>query len=397
MAISNIRELKTPCYIINQGDYEKNIEEFMKAFGNAWDGQVDYGYSVKTNHLPHMLKTALKSGWKAEVVSPDEYEFALQCGASDCQIIFNGPQKREKSLKALLAGATVNVDNLEELSLICNEISGADCQKVKVGLRVNYNIEKECPGETTCKSVVNRFGISYENGDLKRAIDMLDNAGISLSGLHMHESSSSRSLKIFKSITDKTCEIIEKYELNSLNYIDIGGGFFGGNLFPGKPTYGEYADTICSSLKRVVDSESVTLILEPGAAVLATSMDYLTAVLNIRDIRGQQIVTVDGSVIHINPMMNPHETPFTLIDGGEVTVNVPVIAGSTCMELDRFLPRGLENSVLHESRLLFHACGAYMSTHNSSFINAAPNIYVKNIAGDYELLREKTVESMMMY
>lgn len=397
MAISDIRELKTPCYIINQSEYESNIKEFMEAFNNAWNGQVDYGYSVKTNHLPHMLKTAMDLGWKAEVVSPDEYEFALQCGATECQIIFNGPQKRKKALDALLAGAIVNVDNLEELSYICKEIPGDACSNVKLGLRVNYDIEKDCPGETTCKGVVNRFGISYENGELKKAIEILKDSGMILSGLHMHESSSSRSLNIFKSIADKTCEIIEKYDLNELKYIDIGGGFFGGNLFPGKPSYSEYAEVICKSLKRVLDPTRVKLILEPGAAVLATSMDYLTAVLNTRDIRGQKIVTVDGSVIHINPMMNPHETPFTLIDGGDDIDLPPIIAGSTCMEMDRFLPRGLKNQVLPESRLLFHACGAYMSTHNSSFINAAPNIYIMRAENDYELLREKNVDSMLKF
>ena len=40
-----------------------------------------------------------------------------------------------------------------------------------------------------------------------------------------------------------------------------------------------------------------------------------------------------------------------------------------------------------DSRFLFHCCGAYMATHNSNFINAAPRIYLER-DGEYTLLRE---------
>ena len=124
-------------------------------------------------------------------------------------------------------------------------------------------------------------------------------------------------------------------------------------------------------------------------------MDYLCSVLNIRDIRGKRIVTLDGSIVHINPFMNPHPSPFTMIDGGEETDIEQIFGGSTCMELDRFYPRDIKNLAEKNSRLLFHACGAYMSVHNSNFINAAPNIYLlKN--GEYRLLREKSIDRLFL-
>ena len=30
----------------------------------------------------------------------------------------------------------------------------------------------------------------------------------------------------------------------------------------------------------------------------------------------ERIATVDGSLLHINPMMPPHPTPFTMLDPG---------------------------------------------------------------------------------
>ena len=200
-------------------------------------------------------------------------------------------------------------------------------------------------------------------------------------------------LAIYRSIAGTAVQIGREFGLDALRYVDIGGGFFGGSFFPGKPTYAEYAETVCTTLRKFYSPEKTALILEPGAAILATSMDYLTSVLNIREVRGHRIVTVDGSVVHINPFMNPHPTPFTMINPGVESTVEQIIGGSTCMELDRFYPRDMKNLAQHDSKFLFHCCGAYMSTHNSSFINAAPNIYLKRGEG-YTLLRKKSIDSL---
>lgn len=392
----DLNNLETPCYIINNSDYENNITQLMKAYESRWGKNVIYGYSVKTNHYPYMLKKAMEYGWRAEVVSPDEYNFAKLCGCAEENIIYNGPQKRDTVLNAVRNGAMVNLDNLEEIRLVCSKLNDDEKKKAHIGVRVNYNLEAECPNETTCRDVVGRFGISLENGDLEKAINILRKAGIRISGIHMHQSSSSRSLRIFESIAERALYVIEKFGLDDIEYVDMGGGYFGGNFFPGKPDVNQYAETICGILKEKLDSQKVTLVLEPGAAVLATSMDYLVSVLNIRDIRGERVVTVDGSAVHINPFMNPHPTPFTIINPGEKTNISQIIGGSTCMEMDRLYPRNLENLVMHDTRLLFHCCGAYMSAHNSSFINAAPNIYIKDNNG-YRIMRKRNPEQMMEY
>ena len=70
-----------------------------------------------------------------------------------------------------------------------------------------------------------------------------------------------------------------------------------------------------------------------------------------------------------------------------------IVAGSTCMEMDRIEPRDMDRRPQKDTRFLFHCCGAYMATHNSHFINAAPAIYRKH-GGEYTLLREP--DPMMM-
>ncbi len=392
-------ELKTPCYIINEEQYRISICDFMKQFESAWPGIVLFGYSVKTNHLPYLIKIAKEYGWKTEVVSPDEYELAELCGVSEKNIIYNGPQKRNTVVDSIKAGAIVNLDNLMEVQLVCSHIDDFNVNMINVGLRVNLDLEELCPGETTTGEMVGRFGICVENGDFEKALNLLKVSGISLNGLHVHSSSKSRSLKFFKTISRKTVEIIKKYNLYNIKYIDIGGGFFGGKYFPNKPSIREYANTICTEIINGLGYEkckSIMLILEPGAAILASTMDYLVSTLNIRDIRGKRVITVDGSLLHINPMMNQHEVPCTLINPGIDTMCKQIIGGSTCMEMDRIYPRGLNKLIELDTQILFHACGAYMSTHNSSFINSAPSIYILK-DNNYKILREKNIESMFKY
>ncbi|MEI3085821.1 MAG: hypothetical protein V8S87_07385 [Oscillospiraceae bacterium] len=97
--------LVTPCYIINDEEYTQNITRFRAEFESRWNGRVLFGYSVKTNNFPYMLRTALAHGFYAEVVSPDEYAFALRCGCREDNIIYNGPQKRDTVVSACAAGA----------------------------------------------------------------------------------------------------------------------------------------------------------------------------------------------------------------------------------------------------------------------------------------------------
>ena len=390
----DIRELETPCYIINEETYDRNIREFKEVFESRWGGKVLFGFSVKTNNFPYMLKRALSHGFYAEVVSPDEWEFAQRCGCRTEHLIYNGPQKRDGVLKAIEERAIVNLDSLEEVQKVCAAYQSRT-EKPGVGLRVNFDLEKMCPGETTCEGIPGRFGICLENGDFTRALEVLRESNIKLAGLHLHQSTRTRSRNVFRAIAQTAVEIGKRHRLNDLSYIDIGGGFFGGNFFPDKPTPAEYAETVCDTLKQFYDPAQTMLVVEPGAAILATAMDYLTSVLNIREVRGSRIATVDGSLLHINPSMKPHPTPFRMINPGEESECEQIIGGSTCMELDRFWPRDLHQIIRHDSKLLFYCCGAYMSTHNSWFINAAPNIYLYT-DGDYQLVRKKSIDALFL-
>ena len=126
---NEIRRACHPCYIINDEEYTQNITRFRAEFESRWNGRVLFGYSVKTNNFPYMLRTALAHGFHAEVVSPDEYAFALRCGCREDNIIYNGPQKRDTVVSACAAGSIVNLDNLEEVERVCAAFRDSEHKK----------------------------------------------------------------------------------------------------------------------------------------------------------------------------------------------------------------------------------------------------------------------------
>ena len=156
--------LRTPCYVLDEDQYLENIREFRFHFEQRWGGRCLFGYSVKTNHLRWPILLAREEGFLAEVVSPDEYEMVRGLGFADTEIIYNGPQKRDTVLTAMQQGALVNLDSLSECETVAAAARKGELEGASVGLRVNFDLEARCPGETTCGSLVSRFGICVPSG-----------------------------------------------------------------------------------------------------------------------------------------------------------------------------------------------------------------------------------------
>ena len=387
--------IKTPCYIIKKERLIDNVEIVRESFAKEWGRQPILGYSVKTNNNETLMQIANEIGMLAEVVSDDEYRLAQNCGFSPQRIIFNGPQKSEEMLyKALQSGSIVNLDNFEEIYTINRKLSEISISGLNVGLRVNFDLEKLCPGETTAGEEVSRFGFCVEDGSFETAVRELQRIKVPIKGLHMHYSSKTRSRNIFKALSEKACEIVQKYELaQTLQYVDIGGGLYLGQGKPSenKPSMQEYAEIICQTLQKALN-KNVELILEPGASLLATAVDYICRVNNARTVRGTKVLTTNGSTLHINPFLAKRSLVAEVFRNqtGRKIESKQIICGATCMENDRFMRLVNEQSVDPGDYLVVHCVGAYTMVFNNSFINTPPYIYCKT-KDSYKLVRDKEI------
>lgn len=382
--IKSLNNLQTPCYILNIEELERSVRGFQTALDKNFSNAI-VGYSVKTNSTPYCMKLAGEFGAFAEVVSHDEYELARLCGFNQNKIIYNGPMKsKETFIDAVMNGAIVNIEAKREIDWLSELPQN---KQYNIGLRLNINISHISPEDADGDDDDSRFGLSDDSPEFRQAIEIITNIPhVRLAGLHIHRTAHSRSLRFYQNSIDYACKIIKKYNLK-LDYLDVGGGYFG--IFPNKPTYQQYSDAFYEVL-RSYGLNNLCIIVEPGNALVASSFDFLTEVIDVKNIEEDKwFITTDGSRNDVDPFFKKtsyldeeiylNESPI---------VSKQIVSGCTCLEYDRLFT--LENKPLLNvgDCIKYKNVGAYTMCLTPMFIRYIPNIYAKK-GNEYFLIREK--------
>lgn len=369
--MKNQIELKTPYYIIHQQELDDNFLKLKKSLDKHWNNYI-IGYSYKTNSLPWVINHFNTLGCYAETVSEDEYNLARLIGVKHNRIIYNGPIKTINSfIEALSHGSIVNIDSEREIEWI----DYVEPQHRRVGIRINFNIEKMCPGQSQCPEDGGRFGFCYENGELAKSIAKLQEKEAKIIGIHLHTSSNSRGLDIYKAISEIACKIQKEFGLD-LEYIDIGGGFFGG--LPNKPQFEDYIVLIKDILATSFDKEKTTLIVEPGMSVIGSPVTYVTSILDVKDTEFNRFVITDGTRTNIDPLMKKNSYFHSYCINGERGIHPKqIICGFTCMEHDRLFTEVNGPTLQRGDRILYEKVGAYTMCLTPLFIKYFPDVFVE--------------------
>lgn len=388
-------KMKTPCYIIEKEELESGIKLLKDSLQTHWNHYV-IGYSFKTNSLPWVVEKMKKEGFFAEVVSENEYFLAKKFGYTN--LIYNGPVKGEESFyDALASGSIINLDAKRELVWLKNWWSKnkEGAASFQIGLRVNFNVEEAVPGETSAGEEGSRFGFSYETGELKEAMDTLKEIGIPLSGLHLHISSKTRSVAIYRALAKKACELKEEYQLE-LKYVDVGGGYFGG--MKNRPQFPDYVKAVSEELQTGFSTDETMLIMEPGTSIITPPIRFVTTVVDVRETYANRIVTVDGSRIDVDPLHTKSSYFYEIIskDGEKIEDRKPrikkqVICGLTCMENDRLMVLEDTMALQEGDQIVFYKVGGYTMCLTPLFIRYFPRVYLEE-KGELSLVRNAWTE-----
>lgn len=382
-------QIKTPYFVIDKPVLDHYMDMLKTSLESSW-GNYRIGYSFKTNSLPWLVNYVKGNGAFAEVVSNDEYLLAKYLGFADSEIVYNGPYKEKESFKAvLLAGGIVNMDSVREIDWLEEILSEKLRKELNVGIRVNFDLESMCPGETTMGKTSGRFGFCLENGNFDNALTRLRGLdGVRVSGLHLHSSTKSRSVDVFKSIASTACDIKDKYDLD-LSYVDIGGGYCGG--MEGRPEYPDYFPEVSKILRGAFDPEKTMLIVEPGISLISKCTSFISSVYDVRDIRGFRYIMTDGSRFNLDPTMIKSSYLYEVEKEGSAERRIlkeQVVSGFSCMEADRMFTIEDGEELLPGDRIIYHNVGGYTMSLNPLFIQYFPPVYVKD-GDDMKLVRRK--------
>ena len=386
----------SPFYMVNRQKFEANFDALTAAFSSRYQPFI-LAYSYKTNYIPYLCEIIRqKRGW-AEVVSRMEYDLALKVGQNPSKIIFNGPVKTDEDIElAFKNGSLVNIDSQSELALVLDNARKHLDRQISIGLRINIGLSDEAGQSHIQNSLkVGRFG--FDPTGVENVKDQFSKArNLKVVSLHGHTSTIDRSKWCFEVITKTLCRIAENYFPDSVESINVGGGFFGrmhsGLPFKDAPTFEEYADVICGVLNRNtwVKKNHPTLVIEPGVAMVADCLSFITKVVSVKVIREQVFVTVDGSAFHAKPTFHNLNLPHQVITQkeGRLVGNFNVV-GSTCMEKDILLKNITAPLPESGDYIKIDNVGAYTVVMTPPFINPAPAIVADEGEGQYKLIRKK--------
>lgn len=393
------KKFGSPFYIMDGDRYKKNINDFVNAFKKRYE-KVIAGYSFKTNYVPALCQIAKGEGCFAEVVSEMEYELAKKIGFE--YIIFNGPIKRPSIFKkALEHNVIINLDSEYEVDMVCEYAKEHSEAEIKVGMRININLTDENGNSTIqCGLRFGRFG--FPDDIIGKNIDKLRKAGIKIISIHGHTSTSDRAVLNYKIITQHMLNTCEKYDLNDLEYFDIGGGYFGaapeGMDLTGRPKYEDYANCVIDEVEKSEWFMTIKpyIVIEPGSSVVSNVFKYYTKVYQNKKVGKVNFVMVDGTVFDVKPTMHSNNLPhdvYRALDDSETYVCD--VVGSTCMEKDVILKDVVLPKLANGDFIQFRGVGAYTICLTPTFINfLEPILTLEN--GEYvEVRRRQTVEDIV--
>ena len=401
-------------YLIKESELNKDIELLRGALRDNWGDNSIMGYSVKTNSLPWLLNHLRKEGFYAEVVSDSEYDLARRLGYDADKIIYNGPIKDRAVFKQVIKdGGIVNLDSNYELDWL--EEMSASSMAIKVGIRINADIASLSPNEELLEEDGGRFGYCLENGTVAQVIERIKAMpNVKLSGLHLHSSTKSRSVEVYGALAKLAVNVARDYNLD-VEYIDMGGGYFGGR--DDMPNYRDYFGVIARVLSECFSKDKVTLIAEPGVSLVSRASSLITEVIDTKDIRGHRYVVTTGSRALLNPQVTRHtyphhieymESPTSAGDNnlsesptGAALTDLPFpdghrqllpsqwICGSTCMEYDRLFEIRDGAELKPGDRVVYDLAGGYTIALSPLFIHYFPKVIIEKITGETFVARDE--------
>lgn len=386
-----IKEYDMPLYVFDSFGFVKNYDRLLTAFRRIYS-KYNIAYSYKTNYTPRICELIKDKEGYAEVVSNMEYQLAKKIGYDCNHIIYNGPIKGEGLYEQIYGGGVVNVDNLDELQLVCQFCKNHLDVKCRIAFRVNIDIEQ---------GFISRFGIDAFNGDLDKAFKEVGlYKNIEVVGLHCHIGRS-RSLEAWKKRVEIMFLLVDLYFQSPPEFIDLGSGMnsdmepvlakqFGECI----PTFEEYAEVVARPFamkygELPYDRQPI-LFTEPGTTLISGFVSLLAKVESIKTVQGKTYVTFSCSGGNMGDICHIKQLPISVYRIGECRQQVQNadFVGYTCLEHD-VLYKGFNGDIAVGDVVQFRNIGSYSNVFKPPFI--LPNCAMVQIdkEGNVECIKER--------
>lgn len=266
-----IQKHGTPFRLFYLPDIGEKINRARNIFNKAikkfnYLGDYHYCYCTKCNHFSHVISEAIKQDVHLETSSSFDIDLILNLykeGTINTNlIVVNNGYKTTEYLKKIISlydigfeNVMVVLDNKPELERLTKLLEGTN-KKIKIGIRMAINEEAQSSYYTSRMGIRHNEVLDFYNEEVK------NNKYVDLKMLHFFVDSGIKDSLYFWEEFNKAIKLYIdlKKQSNSLNSLNLGGGFPIRNNLGFDYDYEHMAEEI---IKNIKESCSVENINEP--------------------------------------------------------------------------------------------------------------------------------------
>jgi diaminopimelate decarboxylase len=281
----------TPCYVYSRAAIETTFREFDEGLAG-----IDHlvCYAMKANSNLAILDALARLGAGFDIVSGGELARVLAAGGRADRVLFSGVGKSAAEIDAALdAGIKCfNVEGESELE----RLAAAASRKGKVApvsLRINPDVDARTHPYISTGLAGNKFGIPGG-----RALDVYRRASkmpsLRVVGIDCHIGSQILEPGPLDEALERVLEIVDALRSEGivLRHVDLGGGFGIRYRDEDPLDYRAY----CRHLATRLAGRGLSLLLEPGRAIVGNAGLLLTRVEYLKLDKAKQFAVVDASM-----------------------------------------------------------------------------------------------------
>jgi diaminopimelate decarboxylase len=381
----------TPTYVYSKATIERHWRAFDDAAGSHPHLVC---YAVKANSNLAVLNVMAKLGSGFDIVSAGELARVIEADGDPKKVVFSGVGKKESEIEyALEVGIKCfNVESEAELHRI-NEVATRLGKVAPISIRVNPNVDAGTHPYISTGLKENKFGVSIDKS-LELYQWANNQAYLNVQGLDCHIGSQLTEVAPFLDALGKLLSLIDQLSDKgvTISHLDIGGGLgvkYKDEL-PPHPT--EYMQQI---MQKMHGYEHLTLIMEPGRAIMANAGILLTEVEFLKENEGKHFCIVDAAMNdNLRPSLYSAWQEIVEVNQSHGDKQVYDVVGPVC-ETGDFLGKERELSVQSGDLLALKSAGAYGFTMSSNY-NSRPRAAEIMVNGDkMHLIRQReSLESL---
>jgi diaminopimelate decarboxylase len=384
----------TPLYVYSRAALVRHYRAFDEAF-RATPHIVCF--AVKANDHLAILRLFARAGAGFDVVSGGELWKARRAGADPGKIVFSGVGKTEAEIEYALRERIlmINVESAQELEAV-ERVAARLGIRAPVSVRVNPDVDPKTHPYISTGMKKSKFGIDIGDAlaQYQRARTLEHVAAI---GVDCHIGSQLVDTAPFVDALGRVRRLIEQLRAeglaDELRYLDFGGGVGITYKDEAPPAAPVYAAALADGLAGL----GLTLVIEPGRALVGNAGVLLTRVLYRKETSAKRFVIVDGAM---NDLVRPalygsYHALRTVRPRGGSTIVADVV-GPVCESGD-FLAQDRELEAPEPGDLLaVMSAGAYGYVMASNY-NARPRAAAVLVDGSrHHTIREReTLEDLV--